>query len=709
MTEFGRFRFDVAADRLGEGPQSEVFRATDTRLNRVVALKILRPNVEIDPEALLRFQREAQHTSQLSHPNIATVYDYGTEDSSAYIAMEYLEGLTLDKILKNQPLSFEEGLRVAQQVASALALVHSKGMIHRDLKPGNIMVLEDGSVKLLDFGIARLRTESTITQSGLLVGTVLYMSPEQVRGEELDARSDVFSFGSVFYHALTGQLPFPGRSFPEVCMAILDCQPRRPSDVRQGFPRPLEEFLLACLQREKEKRFADGQAAYGGLLATAEALRLATDERAAPSFRGRVIIPPFALERESAGADRARSFALSLRRDVAAELARSTQVDVRAVEDGELGKNTRDDALVLKATLALSARTGRLACQLERAPRANGAVDGAHRLAWSAEFEHSDADEWSLQAKLASALVRGLKRKFAELALAPGEARSREPERARQLILRAHDVMMRGTSKHLIAAISAFRQAIDADPTVALAYAGLAEGLVRKFLYWDGDKSFLDEAFQQARRALALDPRCAEGHTSLGFAYSMGGQQSDAQREYKVAIQLNNDEWFAHRLLGALLAREGNTKAAASYLRRSTLLKPEHIGSYDHLHCALKRLDRYEEALTAAEDGIAAARKHLTAVRDDNDARLHLALLLARIGDEAAARAEVQRARELAPRDGFTLFHAASCLALLGDAPAAMEALQEAAARGYFVRSELQRNADFESLRGSPEFQALLG
>ena len=161
---FAHFQFDPQTDRLGEGPSSEVFRAEDTRLGRTVALKILRPHVEFDPAAKERFEREAKHTSNLAHPNIATIYEYGQDRGTSFIAMEYLEGRTLDAILKDHRLGYDEGMAIALQVFPAVKLVHQRGLIHRDLKPANIMVLDDGLVKLLDFGICRSTAESNITQ-----------------------------------------------------------------------------------------------------------------------------------------------------------------------------------------------------------------------------------------------------------------------------------------------------------------------------------------------------------------------------------------------------------------------------------------------------------------------------------------------------------------------------------------------------------------
>ena len=207
---FAHFQFNPETDRLGEGPLSEVYRAQDLELGRTVALKILRAHAEIDPQADLRFKREAQRTSNLNHKHITTIYEYAEFDGTSFIAMEYLEGQTLDKIIKSQSLGYEECVRIALQLTEALKVVHDAQLIHRDLKPGNILLQEDGNLKLLDFGIARARNETGITQQGMLVGTVLYMSPEQVRGEDLDFRSDIFSLGAVLYHVMTGALPFPG-------------------------------------------------------------------------------------------------------------------------------------------------------------------------------------------------------------------------------------------------------------------------------------------------------------------------------------------------------------------------------------------------------------------------------------------------------------------------------------------------------------------
>jgi len=250
----------VVTHRIGSGGMGEVYRARDTRLDREVALKVLPPDAMRDRERRSRFKREARAASRLNHPNSVTIYDIGEQDGRVFIAMEYIEGRTLDVVIPQAGLALQDTLRYATAIAAALAEAHSAGIIHRDLKPGNIMITPDGVVKVLDFGLAKIsrppdfgQTVSSLeTQKGMFMGTPAYMSPEQADGKFVDVRSDIFSFGALLYQMVAGRRAFQGDSIVDTMTAVVQSEP---DPLPDGVPAELQRVILRCLKKDPDRRF----------------------------------------------------------------------------------------------------------------------------------------------------------------------------------------------------------------------------------------------------------------------------------------------------------------------------------------------------------------------------------------------------------------------------------------------------------------------
>jgi serine/threonine protein kinase len=323
LEQIGKYKI---LEKIGQGAMGEVYRAHDPILNRYVAVKTISAELGADDQLRKRFQREAQSAARLNHPNIITVYDYGEEQGKIYMAMELLDGADLKQsIAKRAPLSLDDKLSVMAQVGAGMAFVHSRGMVHRDLKPGNIHVKPDGQVKIMDFGLARLGG-SEMTRTGMVMGTPHYMSPEQVRGERADARSDVFALGCVFYELLTYRKPFDADSMHSVLFKVMQEDPPPVAEVAPGTPAVLGQVVERSMAKDASQRFQNAGEFRTALHRAMQAVASGQGEKGLPDLS----LPPPATSGAGASASSASRSASAARSGTSAGVARAAAPSSRA-------------------------------------------------------------------------------------------------------------------------------------------------------------------------------------------------------------------------------------------------------------------------------------------------------------------------------------------------------------------------------------------
>jgi len=597
-------------EEIGVGGMGQVFRALDTRLHRTVAIKVLPSTHVADPDRKRRFLQEARAASKLNHPNIVTLHDMASDGGVDYLVMEYVAGKTLKELIRPEGLPISEAGGYAIQLAGALAVAHAAGLIHRDIKPANIMVTNDGQVKVLDFGLAKQLTpagadslDAGQSVPGMLVGTVSYMSPEQTRGEPLDARSDIFAFGSVLYEAVTGQLPFRASSLLSTMHEIALHDPPPPSRVQPRVPVWLEQIILRCLRKQVAER-------YQSMAELLEALRSGGDRaapetaRACTSPASSIAVLPFASvsgdgEQFGDGLAEELIHALSLYDDLQV-IARASAAAVRGhgLDIREIGRRL-NVGVILDGSVRRAGNRLRITVQLID-------VNDGHHL-WSERYDREMTDVFEVQDEITAAIVDKLRPQLLG-ARSPSAARHTEDPEAYALYLKGRHHWGRrpaGTME----AIAYFEQAAKRDPTYALAYTGLADAY-NTLASWEGGVLPPREGFPKgmayAEQALRLKPELAEGHAALAYAMlHYRWEIPEAERLFSEAIRLNPRYGPAHHWYSHLLVATGRMEESLAESKIYLNLDPADPMSQLHLMWHHVMAHNFDEALSESGRALA--------------------------------------------------------------------------------------------------------
>jgi eukaryotic-like serine/threonine-protein kinase len=635
---------------LGAGGMGEVYRAMDTRLGREVAVKVISGHLMDDPNALARFEREARTVAALSHPNIVALYDVGRQDGVVFAVMELLEGEPLDRYVATEHLSWRRALEIAVSVADGLASAHGKGLVHRDLKPANIFITRDEVVKLLDFGLAKqdpfrstLQTGSpkaaAETEPGAILGTVGYMSPEQVRGDRADHRTDIFSLGCVLYEMLTRRRPFGGERPAETLAAILRDQPSELAPADRHIPPRVDAVVRRCLEKNPDHRF---QSARDLAFALREILNDSQTTSSAGTAtiktrvrRGPVLVTASLLIVLAAvvwfdtrarsllvpdGGGQIRSLAVlpltNLSADPGQEYfadAMTEELTTRLAKLGNWRVTSRTSVMGYRGTrkkipeiareLAVDAiLEGSVIREGSRVKITAQLIDGrTDRHLWADTYERELESVLAIQNDVARAVARE-----GDVKLTP-EENARLAAATRNVLPAAYDKYVRGrhawdkrSEADLREAIRFFQESIDADPTYAPAYAGMADCYAQLGYgsYISPEDSF-PRARAAARKALELDPTLAEAHAALGYSLMYYDWNfSGAEAEFKRALELNPNSAIAHQWYAYLLtAIERPLSAADGEIATAKSLDPLSVPINIDRAYILHYYGRNEEAL----------------------------------------------------------------------------------------------------------------
>ena len=693
-------------EKLGEGGMGVVYKAEDLKLKRTVALKFLPLHLSASEQDRARFIQEAQAASALNHPNILTIYEFDQGGGQYFIAMELVDGASLRIILDNQKskrnlLPLEQALEYAAQMAEGLTKAHEKGIIHRDIKSDNLMITAEGRLKIMDFGLAKFRGDVGLTQTGTTVGTIAYMSPEQIVAGEVDHRTDLWAYGVILYEMLAGERPFRGEHEAAIMYEILNVEPKAVQSYRSDVPENIQTLVSELLQKEAAKRIGSATEILAALKKKALPTRGATEQKSIAVLYFENMSP----EKES------DYFCAGITEDIITDLSKIKELkvvsrtDVLPFRNKEV--NTRQVGESLRVNYILEGSVRKAGNKIRITAQLIDIRSGFH--VWADRFDRLVEDIFDLQNEVSQKIAQALK-----ISLTDSEKQSLTKKPTDDL--RAYDFYMRGREslfkrgkKNTVAAILMLENAIALDPNFTAAYAALSEACVNMFTFYDGNPAWLGKTIENSQKALALDPKSIEAQFGIGMVYFHQKRYAEAQRTLEIVIQQNPDHYDAYRWLGIIADILKDYDAALKWYEHCMGLKPYSEEPWMHIEMTDRRKGDEKASEHARRKKLEVAERKLEVNPDDVIVLSRMASSYAQSGNKEKTYQALKRVLELDPDDGLALYNCACAYALMGDKKEAFVCLRNASNNGYkYVSEWVKGDPDFSRYRDDPEFNALL-
>jgi serine/threonine protein kinase/Flp pilus assembly protein TadD len=696
---------------LGSGGMATVYLAQDCKHERLVALKVLHPDLAatLGPE---RFLREIKLAAKLNHPHILPLHDSGEANGFLYYVMPYVEGESLrERLDRERQLPIEEAVHHARAIASALDYAHRQNIVHRDIKPENVMLYE-GEAMVMDFGIAKAVSSAgadTLTQTGMMVGTPAYVSPEQAAGEtNLDGRSDQYSLACMLYEMLSGERAFSGPTAQAVMAKRFTESVKPLRSLRGSIPESVERAVTKAMSTDAGDRYKSA-AIFAQALASGN-MSTPTDTATMPqptvSAAKSIAVIPFA---NMSPDPENEYFTDGMAEEIINALTKiqSLRVASRTVSFALKGKNEDlgEVGRKLKVSTVLDGSVRKMGNRLRITAQLVNVADG-YQL-WSERYDREMEDVFAIQDDISQAIVKSLR-------VILSEDEKKAIEKGRTENLQAYEFYLRGRQffefrrKSLEYARQMFKRAIELDPNYALAHAGIADSCSLLYMMFDARESNLKQAENASNTALQLAPDLAEAHLARGIAFSLSQNYADAEREFEKAMRLDPKLFDAPYFYGRACLAQGKFDDAVKLLKLACAIRPEDFQAVSFLAQAHKSAGQAAEGEAEDRHAVKLIEERLELNPDDARAWNLGAATLGTLGETEKALEFARKSVAIDPDDPMLLYNVACTYSVLGQTEDALNTLEHAVDKGYGHKDWVSHDPDFASIRDTPRFKAIL-